>query len=201
MSNEQKAFDDFFKNIDYNIDDVSQGKLLISEPFLSDPNFSRTVVLLVRHDKEGSLGFVLNQQSQFTINEAISDFPLFDAPLNLGGPVGTESLFYIHTRPDLIEEGLQIIPGLYWGGNFDQVKQAVTNKKISTEHIQFYVGYSGWEAGQLKQELKEKSWIVTNCSQEEVMQLTKDELWTTKMKNLGKKFKIMAGFPADPSLN
>lgn len=197
-----EAFDELFNSINYNTENAKQGMALLSEPFLNDPNFARSVVLLVRHDdNEGSLGFVLNQESNFTINEALSDFPKFDTKVRLGGPVGTENLFYIHSRNDIIEEGVEIIPGLFWGGDFEQVKSAIADNRINNSEILFFVGYSGWEQGQLKNELEEHSWIVTDISKNEILTQNSDELWKNKLKELGDNYKRFSQFPEDPSLN
>lgn len=197
----QKAFDDFFSDRNQTSASVEEGNILISDPFLLDPNFSRTVVLMVKHNDEGSLGFVLNDKSKFKITEVIDDFPEFDTYVFLGGPVGNESLFFIHTRNDIISEGIEVLNGLYWGGNFDELKKAVSDKKINKEEVIFFVGYSGWDKDQLNDELNEKSWIVTDITTEEVMLQTGKSLWNTKLKNLGDKFKILSNFPEDPSLN
>lgn len=177
------------------------GKLLISEPFMIDPNFNHTVVLLTRHDNEGSLGFVLNNQSQFNIDEVVDDFPPFESTVCLGGPVGVNSLFYLHTVGDLLPDSMEVIPGLYWGGDFEVLKTLAKRGDIKKDQIIFMVGYSGWEAGQLDQEIKDESWIVTNTSSEEVMSKSGKKMWAEVLKRLGKDYKIMANFPSDPSLN
>lgn len=197
----QKAFDDFFSGLNYGSTKVVEGNILISDPFLLDPNFSRTVVLMVKHKEEGSLGFVLNDESKFKINEVIDDFPEFDTNVFLGGPVGNESLFFIHTRNDIISEGIEVLNGLFWGGNFEELKQAISMKQIKKEEVIFFVGYSGWDKDQLNNELKEKSWIVADITTEEVMLQTGKSLWNTKLEKLGDKFKILSNFPEDPSLN
>ncbi len=197
----QKAFDDFFSNLNYGSTKVNEGNILISDPFLLDPNFSRTVILMVKHNEEGSLGFVLNDESKFSISEVVDDFPAFETNVFLGGPVGTESLFFIHTRNDIISEGIEVIKGLYWGGDFEELKNAITENKIKKEELIFFVGYSGWDKEQLDRELKEKSWIIADITIEEVMLQTGKYLWNSKLKKLGEKYKILSNFPADPSLN
>lgn len=197
----QKAFDDFFSNLNYGSTKVNEGNILISDPFLLDPNFSRTVILMVKHNEEGSLGFVLNDESKFSISEVVDDFPAFETNVFLGGPVGTESLFFIHTRNDIISEGIEVINGLYWGGDFDELKNAISENKIKKEELIFFVGYSGWDKEQLDRELKEKSWIIADITTEEVMLQTGKYLWNSKLKKLGEKYKILSNFPADPSLN
>ncbi|MGB0390231.1 MAG: YqgE/AlgH family protein [Salibacteraceae bacterium] len=201
-SNKQKAFDNFFRGLDFHINDVSEGKILISEPFLEDPNFSRSVVFLVKHSiEDGSFGFVINQVSEFTINDALEDFPEFDAPIAIGGPVGNQSLFFLHTRNDIISGGTEVSKGLFWGGDFKDVKMAAELGAISKKEILFFIGYSGWEAGQLEIELKDKSWIVTDITTEEIMNMDRSSLWDNKLQTMGKNFKLLSTFTADPSMN
>lgn len=200
-NDKQKAFDHFFSNLNYGSTKLEEGNILISDPFLRDPNFSRTVILIVKHNDEGSLGFVLNDKSKFTISEVVDNFPDFETNIFLGGPVGIESLFFIHTRNDIISEGIEVINGLYWGGNFDELKNAISENKIQKEELIFFVGYSGWDKEQLDREVKEKSWIIADITTEEVMLQTGKYLWNSKLKKLGEKYKILSNFPADPSLN
>ncbi len=200
-NDKQKAFDHFFSNLNYGSTKLEEGNILISDPFLRDPNFSRTVILIVKHNDEGSLGFVLNDKSKFTISEVVDNFPDFETNIFLGGPVGIESLFFIHTRNDIISEGIEVINGLYWGGDFDELKNAISENKIQKEELIFFVGYSGWDKEQLDREVKEKSWIIADITTEEVMLQTGKYLWNSKLKKLGEKYKILSNFPADPSLN
>ena len=200
-NDKQKAFDHFFSNLNYGSTKLEEGNILISDPFLRDPNFSRTVILIVKHNDEGSLGFVLNDKSKFTISEVVDNFPDFETNIFLGGPVGIESLFFIHTRNDIISEGIEVINGLYWGGDFDELKNAISENTIQKEELIFFVGYSGWDKEQLDREIKEKSWIIADITTEEVMLQTGKYLWNSKLKKLGEKYKILSNFPADPSLN
>ena len=144
---------------------------------------------------------MLNDKSKFTISEVVDNFPDFETNIFLGGPVGIESLFFIHTRNDIISEGIEVINGLYWGGDFDELKNAISENKIQKEELIFFVGYSGWDKEQLDREIKEKSWIIADITTEEVMLQTGKYLWNSKLKKLGEKYKILSNFPADPSLN
>ena len=77
-----------------------KGSLLISEPFMMDPNFKRSVLLLTEHNEEGTVGYVLNQKSSFFLNDVIPDCPDADFPIYIGGPVGADTLHFIHTCND-----------------------------------------------------------------------------------------------------
>ena len=193
--------EDFFQNIDFTFKQATQGKLLISEPFLFDPNFKRTVVLLAEHNEEGSVGFILNRPIEVSVAEALDDFPDFDSNLFFGGPVGQNNLFYIHTLGDKLTGSKEIIKGIFWGGDFEHLKLMIDAGQVDPKQIQFFAGYSGWAPEQLDRELKEKSWIVADTRAEQVMKGRNKEFWSEVLKDLGNKFAIMANFPEDPSLN
>lgn len=193
--------DDFFQRINFERTELKTGVTLISEPFLADPNFSRTVILLAEHNVEdGSIGFVMNRKSDLTLEDIVDDFPPFDGELFLGGPVGHNQLFFLHTQGELIHNTKEIIPGLYWGGDFDQVCSLIEAGILNSKNIRFFIGYSGWATGQLEEEIKERAWIVSRAPSELLM-IDNEEYWKEIMVSLGKEFKIMANFPQDPSLN
>jgi len=178
-----------------------QGLLLISEPFLADSYFKRSVVLLSEHDGEGSMGFILNKPTDLTINDAIDDFPPFKAPLYFGGPVNTDTLYYVHTLGDILEGSREIIKGVYWGGNFDQLRVLIDTGQITTEDIRFYAGYSGWDNNQLDLELKEHAWVLSNSTVNFSFFNDPTTLWKQALKSMGEDYAVMADFPEDPSLN
>lgn len=196
-----KAFEKFFNRLDFSNGIPETGKLLISEPFLEDPNFNHTVILLVRHDSEGSVGFVLNQPSQFNIDEVVEGFPPFEASVSIGGPVGVNSLFFIHRLGPLLENSLKIMDGLYWGGDFGQLKEMAKSGDLHREDILFFLGYSGWAADQLTEEIKSDSWIITETTADEVMTQSGKGMWSDVLKKRGENFKIISNFPNDPKLN
>ena len=179
----------------------AKGKILISEPFLMDYYFKRSVVLLAEHNQEGSFGLIINKPVDLLLSEVIKDFPIFDAPVYLGGPVKTDSLYFIHTLGDIIDDSLEITEGLYWGGDIEIVKELITIGKISDENIKFFVGYSGWVSKQLDAELTKNSWLVANIKASQVMQPNTAELWNFSVKKLGGDYAYWINFPPDPSVN
>ena len=178
-----------------------QGSLLISEPFLVDSYFKRSVVLLSEHDDKGTLGFILNKPTDVTLNEAVDDFPDFKVPLYFGGPVETDTLFYIHTVGHLLEGAKEILNGIYWGGDYDQLKFLIDTKQIRPDQIRFYAGYSGWEPKQLDNELKEKSWLVFDANKQFTFADDPRSLWSQVLRSMGNEYAILANFPEDPNLN
>ena len=181
--------------------DIKPGTLLMSEPFMKDPNFLRKVVMMVKHDEEGSLGFVLNQLSDWTVHDLIEDFPLSSYPIYVGGPVSQNTLHYLHQLEELSESAMPITEGLFWGGDFDQLKAMVEAGEVDQNKIRFFIGYSGWSANQLLDELKEQSWLISQRNPVKVLRYEDHEMWKALVTELGKPFNFWAIAPIDPGWN
>jgi putative transcriptional regulator len=178
-----------------------KGRILISEPFLNDPNFKRTIILLGEHTEEGSVGFVLNKPTEYKLNDVVEDFPEFDAVVFYGGPVQLNTLQFIYKGENIIEGSMEIIPGLFWGGSFDILKTLIRSRSVNPEDFRFFLGYSGWGEGQIDDELEQKAWIVADTTIENIFSDEPDKLWREILKGMGKKFAILASFPENPSVN
>ena len=179
----------------------TKGKILISEPFLVDYYFKRSVVLLAEHNEEGSFGLIVNKPVDIILSDIIQDFPIFDTPVYLGGPVKTDSLYFIHTLGEEIENSLEITNGLFWGGEIEHVKELITIGKIQPNDIKFFVGYSGWVPKQLDGELARNSWLVSNTSAKQVMRSNPENLWKDTVKDMGSEYAYWTNFPTDPAHN
>lgn len=178
------------------------GTLLISEPALRDFYFGRSVVLLVEHNTgEGTIGLILNKPIHLKLNQVVKEFPNNEFPLFLGGPVHPERLFYLHTLGDKVSGSIEIIPGLFWGGEIEKLMELINLDLVKPDEVRFFIGYSGWEPGQLDTEMKEKSWVVTQCKLETVMERHPEKLWSNMLKEMGNDYAIWANFPSDPILN
>ena len=177
------------------------GILLIADPFLKDPNFLRTVVILCEHQDQGSLGFVLNKQIEQTLDELITGMEGHELPVYYGGPVQMNTIHFLHQYPDLIPGSQRISNDIYWGGNFETVTALIKNKSIDFNKIKFFVGYSGWGDGQLRDELKEKSWLTVSATNNLVFNTQHDEIWKGSLQHLGGEYEMMKNFPIDPQLN
>ena len=178
------------------------GTLLIADPFLKDPNFMRTVVLMCRHtQEEGSFGFVLNKIYHQTLDELIPALAGYEYPVYTGGPVQMDTLHYIHQYPALLTDCQKIAEDIYWGGDFEILKLLIKNNEIAEDKIKFFLGYSGWGTGQLEDEMKEKSWLTVNAIRKIVFETEREEIWKASLKHLGGKYEMMIHFPTDPQLN
>ena len=179
----------------------AQGTLLIAGPFLKDPNFSRTVIFLCDYQEEGCFGFVVNRLYDHTLNELLNDLDGVQLPVFYGGPVQMDTLHFLHQYPDLIPGSYEVLDGIYWGGDFEAAIALVKSGSIDTTKIRFYIGYSGWSSGQLDDELKEKSWLLTEATRGLVFHQPVAEIWKKALKDMGGDYEMMANYPIDPSLN
>lgn len=183
--------------------DPESGSVLISDPFLNEDFFRRSVILICNHDQEeGSFGLVLNNYLNIDLHELESTFPDIKARISVGGPVDTEHLFFIHSFGEKVEGATKIVDGLYFGGDFDSLKLKIDEDPNGAKKVRFFLGYSGWSKDQLQDELSENSWIVANnISNEEVLRTDDDELWKNCLEKQGKRFKTISKFPLNPNDN
>ena len=181
--------------------DLSAGTLLISDPFLKDPNFLRTVVLLCEHQFEGSFGFVLNKLYDQKIGDLVDDLAGVKFPVYYGGPVQVDTLHFLHRCPELIDGGILVTDDTYWGGNFETVSALLKQNGLQQNDIRFYIGYSGWGQGQLEDELKTKSWITSAGTSKLIFHRYANMIWKEALKDLGGEYEQMINYPIDPQLN
>lgn len=178
------------------------GSLLISEPFMLDPNFKRSVVLLAEHTDDGTVGYVLNQKSDYVLKDLIPDCDDATFPIYLGGPVGNDTLHFLHRCHDRMNSGAEIANGIYWGGSFETLKLLINNNQIQDNEIRFFIGYSGWQEEQLNTELKQNSWLVTNKYNPDFLFSDEEEnLWRDIVIGLGPKYAHIVNFPENPLWN
>ncbi|WP_295652206.1 YqgE/AlgH family protein [uncultured Mucilaginibacter sp.] len=178
------------------------GRLLISEPFMMDPNFRRSVILITEYSTAGVIGFVLNHFSDLMLSDIISEVSYAEMPLFRGGPVGNDTMHFIHRCPEKIEGGVPIGNGIYWGGDFEQVTDLVNTYQLTNNEIKFFIGYSGWSDGQLDDELNEDTWIVADKFNPDILFNHNEEgLWKDVVRSLGNRYAHIANFPENPALN
>jgi len=192
--------------------EISTGKLLVAEPFMEDPNFRRSVVLLCEHNDLGSLGFILNNATGTPFMDLFDDFAeIGSSYVGFGGPVQTNTLHYIHNKGQLLEDSIPIGEGLYWGGDFEQLRTLSVQGLIKAYDIRFFVGYSGWSAGQLADEIAEGSWMVTDLTPSIVLRGCLEhepakkslfsepgvisEIWSKVLTRMGGNFTLIADLP------
>lgn len=173
------------------------GSLLLAHPKLRDPNFDRTVILLSLHNAEGAMGVVLNRPMDKTLGELGNELAhgvLADVPLYHGGPVSPEQLILVAWETDPSAGSVK----LYFGIDPEKLIELREDREVE---VRGFLGYSGWSAGQLENEMKRESWIVAPVSQELVGGLEGQELWRAVVGGLSPRWKILADEPDDPERN
>ncbi len=169
------------------------GRLLVASPDMLDPNFFRTVVLILQHDEEGAIGLVLNRPSADSIFLHLPDW----AP--------------VACQPDVVFVGGPVEPAVgialaLDGDGAPTPLSGVTMADLSeppgtTDSVRLFAGYAGWGAGQLESELEEMAWIVVNAHPVDAFSAEPDELWHEVLRRQGGSVALLATFPLDPSLN
>ncbi|KIC92801.1 YqgE/AlgH family protein [Flavihumibacter solisilvae] len=177
------------------------GVLLIADPFLKDPNFMRTVVFLCEHQDEGSFGFVLNRQYDFTLDQLMASAEGMPITVYYGGPVQMDTIHFLHQFPDKIPGGFEVTDGIYWGGDFETAVSLLKSGDIEVSGIRFFIGYSGWAEGQLQGELKEKSWITSRGTSKLIFHEDFNAIWKDALLELGGDYEQLVNYPIDPQLN
>lgn len=179
-----------------------RGRVLIAEPFMGDYYFGRSVVLLIdHHNNDGTFGMVMNKPSGAMLNDIVQDFPVFEAPVYIGGPVQTDSLFYMHTLGQEIPESEEVLPGLFWGGDLSALQEMMTLKLVNKSQIRFFLGYSGWEAKQLSSELKRNSWVVSEAKTASLLNTKSHQMWNHFLQRMGPAYDLWRSYPVNPELN
>jgi putative transcriptional regulator len=178
-----------------------KGKILISEPFLPDTFFNRTIVYLADHNAEGSVGFILNKKLEIKVCDAISGFDGWEEYLSMGGPVAPDTLHYLHNLGDLIPRSVWVDENIYWGGEISFIRKMIKTGKLNNSQIRFFLGYSGWSAGQLERELKENSWVIARIKADIVLDNQVDNTWKRVLKGFKNKYRMWADFPESPDMN
>ncbi len=180
---------------------IKSGSVLVAQPkILGESFFERSVVLVAKHEKTGSVGFIINKPVHIHLSDVFAginkDFEIFS-----GGPVDQDKLYFIHNCPDLVPNSIEISNGVYWGGDFEVVKKLIQDDVIDTSNVRFFLGYSGWETNQLVSEVSEDSWIVKDSIDQEIISSKHKDLWRTELRKLGGEFLLWINSPKDPSHN
>ncbi len=181
--------------------EIITGNLLIADPFLRDPNFMRSVVFICEHKDEGSFGFVLNRKYDHILGELITGLEASDFPVYHGGPVQVDTIHFLHQCPHLIPGGVSVTDQICWGGDFETVVGLIKANSLTKRDIRFFIGYSGWGAGQLEEEMKTKSWITGQGTRKIIFPANVDNTWKDALKQLGGEYTQMVNYPIDPQLN
>ncbi len=174
---------------------------LLSDPFLTDPSFKRTVVYLTSYAANGAVGFVLNRPTNLNLADVLPEFTGIKVRLFYGGPVEQDSLHFVHSCQQYSTNAVQIQPGIFWGGDIEAVADGIRSGIFLENQIRFFIGYSGWSAGQLEDELTERAWFVTQAEKTYIFHPNPEMLWKTILTKMGTDFAILSNSPPDPRFN
>lgn len=180
------------------------GSLLVAKPTVDDFVFGRSVILLINHDKEGTMGLILNRPTTLMLNEAVTlDRVLDDVRLYLGGPVNDNVMFYIHTLgSEVVPDSVEVLPGLYFAGDFEALKLYVECGGEVKGKVKFFAGYSGWVPGQLDDEISRYDWAVLDASDAgRFVNDASNDLWQWAVEQLGSRYRLWNNIPINPCDN
>jgi putative transcriptional regulator len=178
--------------------DSTRGQLLIAGPTLQDPNFQRTVVLIVEHSPEGALGLVLNRPSQTSVGEAVeelSELVDLSEPLFIGGPVQQSALIVLAEFEDAARAAVVAFEDIGVLGGEDHADPPDTRRGRA------FAGHAGWGPGQLDAEIESGGWILEPARREDAFCEAPDGLWQSVLLRKGGSYALLARMPSDPSVN
>jgi putative transcriptional regulator len=176
-------------------------RILLAKPVLDDPNFTRTVIWLLEQGDQGTSGFVINRPISPKMGDIITDFPLPDFPVYLGGPVETNTLHFVHQYGAEAEGGLALSEDWKWGGSFETILELARQSRLREAEMRFFVGYSGWAPGQLEDEIQQDVWVEGPKFYPEILKMNPKSMWRLILRSMGGDYAIMANHPENPDLN
>ena len=197
---------------------LAAGTLLVASPDLSeDPNFKRSVVFLIHYRaEEGAMGIVINRPLGKEVHlysaeelQRLTGADPEDENIGAqvgqmffqGGPVQQSWLFFLHRLNGVIEGGVEILDGLYLGGDLDAVRAEAEMRNADEPLLRFFLGYAGWEAGQLEAEINHGAWILAPGDPDLVFPTQANTLWHDVLYSLGGKYRPLSVLPEDPAVN
>ncbi|MBA3488068.1 MAG: YqgE/AlgH family protein [Longispora sp.] len=183
--------------------DTLTGRLLVASPMLQDPNFERTVVLLVSHDETGALGVVLNRATEVAVGELLPAWGRFAGEPDVlfeGGPIQPEAAICLaRTRAEKRK-----LPGyLPIHAGVGTVDLSSDPEPLSQDlmSIRVFAGYAGWSIGQVESEIADGAWLVYDALPGDPFMSRPDDLWALVLRRQGGLVAALAHYPSDPALN
>jgi putative transcriptional regulator len=156
---------------------IKPGSILVSTPALQDENFYKVVIVIAEYNTKGAMGFIVNKPFTRVLNELVEFSQSKPFTLYVGGPVAGESLFFIHALPHTISGGTVIEKKLYLGGDFKQTLACINHMAIPEKDIKLFMGYCGWDYGQLETEVEEGSWLIADADSTVAFSMYDEMLW------------------------
>ncbi len=174
------------------------GTLLLAAPRMTDQHFEEAAILLCVHDEQGSLGLVLNRGLEMDLKAILGEnAPAAAPPLSWGGPVSIEQVLSLYGGPETLSDSQPVLPGVCLGGGLEDLL-ALHATKVP---VRLFLGYSGWDPGQLEQEISAGAWLLTSTSEEAVFRQPPATLWSRTVAGLEPSLSWLRNHPQDPRLN
>jgi putative transcriptional regulator len=184
---------------------VEAGTLLAAFPDMLDPNFMHSVVLMCQHSEQGAYGLVTNRATELEAKELLPDHPTLGRsrfPVFLGGPVDHNTLQFVHVVPEEIPGGVSIDGKLWLGGDLDLLGAYLSrDARAAARSVRLFLGYSGWSAGQLDNELRTGSWLPAPPSHDAIFGAPGEATWRRVVRSIGQGGKGLEQMPPDVSWN
>jgi len=185
--------------------ELEPGTLLAAAPDMLDPNFMHAIVLMCRHAPEGAYGLVVNRPATVTLDVLLPDHPVLGRvrfPVHAGGPVGLDTLQFVHQVPREVRGGVPVAGGLYLGGELEDLSRLLARRGLqAARDVRAIVGYSGWGAGQLEGEIASGSWLPARLDRRWVFRSEEQRTWRALVRSLGRQAAGLEDLPPDPSWN
>ena len=186
--------------------DNLRGHFLIAADHLRDPNFFRTVVLMLEHSDESAMGLVINRPSSIAVDAAMAKLKqpsVSSDPIYSGGPVETSALFILHSCPELGENDEEVTDGVFVTGSNDSFESLVNNQ-VSCDHkcgFRIYCGYAGWGAGQLAGEIERGDWRILPADAAIVFEEDPYNIWEVCIRQVHEQNRILPHNVKNPEWN
>ena len=184
--------------------DPKPGDILLSEPLMTEAFFCRSAILILDRNEDGShLGLTLNREISASLADAFPDWKNAEqVPLFCGGPCEPDRLFMLHRLGDAVDSSIEVLPGVYAGADTDKVREYIESGRPTDGVIRFFMGYSGWDSGQLTSEIMRNSWAILKHPQtDDILSGAESEYWRRDVQRLGPDYRSWLLVPVNPQLN
>ena len=184
---------------------VETGTLLAAWPDLQDPNFMHSVLLMCQHSDEGAHGFVVNRPANLVLGTLMPEHPILgasDFPVHLGGPVGHDTMQFVHRVPEAIPGGFPLTDDLWMGGELEEMAKFLrSDPEGAQSSLRILIGYSGWDEGQLDEELRSGSWLPASPNTKAVFSSNQERAWRDVVRSIGPAGSGLENLPPDVRWN
>ncbi len=183
-----------------------QGSFLVAANQLRDPNFYRSVILMLEHSPESAMGLIVNRPTAITVGKVLAQHSPVNClaqPVYQGGPVSENSLFVLHNNVSLVKQDQEIAPGVFLVGSEDSFDELIRKELPTDKGIQFRLvcGYAGWGAGQLEEEIRRGDWHVVPADGSLVLEEDPYGLWEVCTRKFNRATRVLPHDVRNPEWN